>query len=88
MLDQTTMRGETPVALDVIEEEEAERVHELHQRETLLLNMGVVNQVRQLLQSANHLTELIKHSHEQASFSPHCRHEHKVCKQKKPILKG
>lgn len=78
MLDQTTLRGETPVALDVIEEEEAERVSELHQRETLLLNMGVVNQVRQLLQSANHLTELIKHSHEQASFSPHCRHEHKL----------
>ncbi|CAM4710344.1 unnamed protein product [Leuciscus chuanchicus] len=78
MLDQTTMRGETPVALDVIEEEEAERVRELHQRETLLLNMGVVNQVRQLLQSANHLTELIKHSHEQASFSPYSRHEHKL----------
>ncbi|KAG1954766.1 tubulin polyglutamylase TTLL6 [Pimephales promelas] len=77
-LDQTTLRGETPVALDVIEEEEAERLGELHQRETLLQNMGVVNQVRQLLQSANHLSELIKHSHEQASLSRHCRHEHKL----------
>lgn len=86
MLDQTTLRGETPVALDLIDEEEAERISELHQRETLLLNMGVVNQVRQLLQSANHLTELINHSHEQASFPPHCRHDHKVCEQNKKSL--
>ncbi|KAK9965651.1 hypothetical protein ABG768_004728 [Culter alburnus] len=78
MLDQTNLREETPVALDLIDEEEAERISELHQRETLLLNMGVVNQVRQLLQSANHLTELINHSHEQASFPPHCRHDHKL----------
>ncbi|KAL1264458.1 hypothetical protein QQF64_004813 [Cirrhinus molitorella] len=78
MLEQTTLRAETPVALDLIEEEEAERVSELHQRETLLLNMGVVNQVRQLLQSANHLTEFINHSHEQTSFPSHCRHDHKL----------
>lgn len=81
------MRGETPVALDLIEEEEAERVSELHQRETLLINMGVVNQVRQLLQSANHLTELINHSREQTNFPSHCRHDHKVCEQKNPVLK-
>uniref|UniRef100_A0A672QV28 Tubulin polyglutamylase ttll6-like n=1 Tax=Sinocyclocheilus grahami TaxID=75366 RepID=A0A672QV28_SINGR len=78
MLEQTTLRGETPVALDLTEEEEAERVSELHQRETLLLNMGVVNQVRQLLQSANHLTELINHSREQTSFPLHCKHDHKL----------
>ncbi|XP_067286228.1 tubulin polyglutamylase ttll6 isoform X2 [Pseudorasbora parva] len=78
MLNQTTLWGETPIALDLIEEEEAERVSELNQRETLLLNMGVVSQVRQLLQSANHLTELFNHSHEQASFPPHCRHDHKL----------
>ncbi len=88
MLEQTTLRGETPVALDLIEEEEAERVSELHQRETLLLNMGVVNQVHQLLQSANHLTELINHSREQTSCPSHCRHDHKVCEQKNPLLKG
>ncbi|XP_073684583.1 tubulin polyglutamylase ttll6-like [Garra rufa] len=78
MLEQTTLRGETPVALDLIEEEEAERVNELNQRETLLLNMGVVNQVRQLLQSANHFTELFNHSHEQTGFPSHCRHDHKL----------
>uniref|UniRef100_A0A671MQ15 Tubulin polyglutamylase ttll6-like n=1 Tax=Sinocyclocheilus anshuiensis TaxID=1608454 RepID=A0A671MQ15_9TELE len=78
MLEQTTLRGETPVALDLTEEEEAERVSELHQRETLLLNMGVVNQVRQLLQSANHLTELINHSREQTSFPLHCKYNHKL----------
>ncbi|XP_016392618.1 tubulin polyglutamylase ttll6-like isoform X1 [Sinocyclocheilus rhinocerous] len=78
MLEQTTLRGETLVALDLTEEEEAERVSELHQRETLLLNMGVVNQVRQLLQSANHLTELINHSREQISFPLHCKHDHKL----------
>ncbi|KAL1258563.1 hypothetical protein QQF64_009140 [Cirrhinus molitorella] len=40
--------------------------------------MGVVNQVCQLLQSANHLTEFINHSHKQTSFPSHCRHDHKL----------
>ncbi|XP_051530224.1 tubulin polyglutamylase ttll6-like [Myxocyprinus asiaticus] len=79
MLEHLPLRDGTPVALDLLEEEEeAERVSELHQRETLLLNMGVVNQVRQLLQSANYPTEPINHSHEQAYFPPHCRHDHKL----------
>ncbi len=86
MLEQTILRGETPVALDLTEEEEAERASELHQRETLLLNMGVVNQVRQLLQSANHLTELINHSREQFSFPSHCRHHHKYVSKKQGWL--
>ncbi|NP_001098994.1 tubulin polyglutamylase ttll6 [Danio rerio] len=78
MLELSSVREETPVSLERIEKEEAERVRELQQRETLLLNMGVVNQVRQLLQSANRLTQCINHSHEQASFPPHCRHDHKL----------
>ncbi|KAI7792587.1 tubulin polyglutamylase ttll6 [Triplophysa rosa] len=78
MLENPTLTGETTVALDLSEEEEAERVSELHQRETLLLNMGVVNQVRQLLQSANHTSEPINHLHEQARFHSHCRHDHKL----------
>lgn len=78
MLEHPNLKDDTTVALDLSEQEEAERVSELHQRETLLLNMGVVNQVRQLLQSANHPSEPINHSHEQARFSSHCRHDHKV----------
>ncbi|XP_055032964.2 tubulin polyglutamylase ttll6 isoform X1 [Misgurnus anguillicaudatus] len=89
MPEHPIQKGDTTVAFDLSEEEEAERVSELHQRETLLLNMGVVNKVRQLLQSANHPSEPINHSHEQFRFPLHYRNDHKLdpfaemsCKQK------
>ncbi|TRY55158.1 hypothetical protein DNTS_032648 [Danionella cerebrum] len=61
------------VSPEQTEEEETERLSELQQREALLVNMGVVQQVRQLLHGANNPNECSNSS----SLPPYCRHDHK-----------
>ncbi|XP_049321096.1 tubulin polyglutamylase ttll6 isoform X1 [Astyanax mexicanus] len=61
--------------LDVSEEEEVERVNGLLQRENLLRDLGVVDQVYRLFQDTQRQSDPAKHQQEQANFHSCNRHD-------------
>ncbi|XP_072524250.1 tubulin polyglutamylase ttll6 isoform X2 [Salminus brasiliensis] len=67
--------GETSLVLDVSEEEEVERVNGLLQRENLLRDLGVVDQVYRLLHDTQRQFDPAKHPQEKASFHSRNRHD-------------
>lgn len=70
--------GMTSLVLDVSKEEEAEeaeRVYALLQRKNLLRDMGVVDQVYQLLQGVQSQPDPTKHPHEHVNGSLHSTHD-------------
>ncbi|XP_053094847.1 tubulin polyglutamylase ttll6 [Pangasianodon hypophthalmus] len=82
-----TSAGRTSLLLDVSkeeEEEEAERVNALLQRKNLLRDLGVVDQVYQLLHAAQSQPNPNKHPHEQlGSLTDFWRHKPCTVRQRK-----
>ncbi|KAI4873474.1 hypothetical protein NFI96_009732 [Prochilodus magdalenae] len=70
-----TSSGDTSQAVDVSEEEEMERVNGLIERENLLRDLGVVDQVHRLLQGTQPQCDPTRHTQEAAHFHSHNRHE-------------
>ncbi|KAF4085121.1 hypothetical protein AMELA_G00113620 [Ameiurus melas] len=73
-----TSAGKTSLFLDVTKEEEveeAERVNALLQRKKLLWDLGVVDQVYQLLNGAQSQPDPTKHPPEQVNVSLHSTHD-------------
>lgn len=73
-----TSTGGTSLFLDVSKEEEAEeveRVNALLQRKNLLRDLGVVDQVYQLLHGIQSQPGPTKHPHEQVKVSLHKPHD-------------
>lgn len=60
--------------MEVSEEEEVERVNGLLQRENLLRDLGVVDQVYRMLQGTQLHCDAPRHSQEQTTCHSHNRH--------------
>ncbi|XP_076856562.1 tubulin polyglutamylase ttll6 isoform X3 [Brachyhypopomus gauderio] len=75
-MPQLPASGEgTSSALVVSEEEEVERISGLQERENLLRDLGVVDQVYQLLQDTQRPSDSTRRPYEQANFHSHSTHD-------------